>query len=119
MQIIGAVPIATLNLQHCGEGSDIPDAWHHQMIFGIGPSGIYMTNPLQCMPEEVGTIKNLCCIIGSLKHNFLQIMWHQLVSPSVLLIRQADVLAHWNKSTDLTPLMNMDHRWRKMNVLGI
>lgn len=50
----GAAPIATLNLQHCGEGCDIPDAWHHQMIFGVGQAGIYLTNPLECLPEEVG-----------------------------------------------------------------
>ncbi|XP_033212345.1 uncharacterized protein LOC117169944 [Belonocnema kinseyi] len=94
----GAVPIATLNLQHCGEGCNIPDAWHHQMIFGVGPAGIYMTNPLQCFPEQV--------------------LWHQLASPSVLLIRRTDILSHWNPSTDLTPLMSFDHRWRKLNVLG-
>ena len=23
------------------------------MIFGVGPAGIYVTNPLQCLPEEV------------------------------------------------------------------
>ena len=33
--ISGAVPIATMNLQHCGGENDIPDAWHHQMIFGV------------------------------------------------------------------------------------
>ncbi|XP_076659142.1 uncharacterized protein LOC143362663 [Halictus rubicundus] len=94
----GAAPIATLNLQHCGEGCDIPDAWHHQMIFGVGQAGIYLTNPLECLPE--------------------QYVWHQLVSPSILLIRRADVLAHWNANTDLTPLATMNHRWRKLNVLG-
>ncbi|KAG7201920.1 hypothetical protein KM043_004630 [Ampulex compressa] len=94
----GAVPIATLNLQHCGEGSDIPDAWHHQMIFGVGQSGIYLTNPLECLPEQV--------------------VWHLLVSPSILLVRRADVLAHWNSNTDLTPLTLMDQKWRKLNVLG-
>ncbi|XP_066587808.1 uncharacterized protein [Prorops nasuta] len=94
----GAAPIATLNLQHCGEGRDIPDAWHHQMIFGVGQAGIYLTNPLQCVPE--------------------QLIWHQLVSPSILLIRRADVLAHWNENTDLTTLAKMDHKWRKLNVLG-
>jgi len=51
--ILGAAPIATLNLQHCGEGCDIPDAWHHQMIFGVGQAGIYLTNPLECLPEQV------------------------------------------------------------------
>ncbi|XP_011693158.1 PREDICTED: uncharacterized protein LOC105453132 isoform X1 [Wasmannia auropunctata] len=94
----GAAPIATLNLQHCGEGCDIPDAWHHQMIFGVGQAGIYLTNPLECLPE--------------------QLVWHQLVSPSILLIRKTDVLAHWNANTDLTPLATMDQKWRKLNVLG-
>ncbi|EFN81319.1 uncharacterized protein LOC105186072 [Harpegnathos saltator] len=94
----GAAPIATLNLQHCGEGCDIPDAWHHQMIFGVGQAGIYLTNPLECLPEEF--------------------LWHQLISPSVLLIRRTDVLAHWNANTDLTPLAMMDQKWRKLNVLG-
>ncbi|XP_011869136.1 PREDICTED: uncharacterized protein LOC105562705 isoform X2 [Vollenhovia emeryi] len=94
----GAAPIATLNLQHCGEGCDIPDAWHHQMIFGVGQAGIYLTNPLECLPE--------------------QLVWHQLVSPSILLIRKTDVLAHWNANTDLMPLATMDQKWRKFNVLG-
>ncbi|KAL6266342.1 hypothetical protein P5V15_003197 [Pogonomyrmex californicus] len=94
----GAAPIATLNLQHCGEGCGIPDAWHHQMIFGVGQAGIYLTNPLECLPE--------------------QLVWHQLVSPSILLIRRSDVLAHWNASMDLTPLATMDQKWRKLNVLG-
>ncbi|XP_011168070.1 uncharacterized protein LOC105201663 isoform X2 [Solenopsis invicta] len=94
----GAAPIATLNLQHCGEGCDIPDAWHHQMIFGVGQAGIYLTNPLECLPE--------------------QLLWHQLVSPSILLIRKTDVLAHWNENTDLMPLATMDQKWRKLNVLG-
>ncbi|XP_015120916.1 uncharacterized protein LOC107043786 [Diachasma alloeum] len=94
----GAAPIATLNLQNYGTGTKIPDAWHHQMIFGVSPAGIYFTNPLECLPEHI--------------------VWHQLVSPSVLLIRRADVLAHWNPTTDLTPLAQMDHRWRRLNVLG-
>lgn len=94
----GAIPIATLNLQHCGEGCNIPDSWHHQMIFGVGPAGIFLTNPLQCLPE--------------------QILRHQIVSPSVLLIRRADVLAHWNPTTDLSAMKSFDHRWRKLNVLG-
>ncbi|XP_046618743.1 uncharacterized protein LOC124304479 isoform X1 [Neodiprion virginianus] len=94
----GAVPIATLNLQHCGEGANIPDAWHHQMIFGVGPAGIYLSNPLQCLSEQA--------------------VWHQLVSPSILLIRRQDVLAHWSTNTDLRPLSQLGQRWRKLNVLG-
>ncbi|XP_043256611.1 uncharacterized protein LOC122399752 [Colletes gigas] len=94
----GAAPIATLNLQHCGEGYHLSDAWHHQMIFGVGQAGIYLTNPLECLSE--------------------QYVWHQLVSPSILLVRRADVLAHWNANTDLTPLATMDKTWQKLNVLG-
>ena len=34
----GGVCVCTLNLQ-CGvsPGETIPDAWHHQMVFGVGP----------------------------------------------------------------------------------
>lgn len=48
---IGAVPVATLNLQQGvkshqgvklqqgGKSQSIPDAWHHQMVYGVGPKG--------------------------------------------------------------------------------
>lgn len=68
------------------------------MIFGVSQAGVYMTNPLECLSE--------------------QLLWHQLVSPSILLVRRADVLAHWNPATDLTPLARFDQHWRKLNVLG-
>lgn len=36
----GAVPIATLNLQRgVKPGWTIPDAWHHQMIYGVSSKG--------------------------------------------------------------------------------
>lgn len=39
--ILGAVPIATLNLQKgVKPGWTIPDAWHHQMIYGVSSKGI-------------------------------------------------------------------------------
>lgn len=96
----GAVPIATMNLQRGVEpDSVIPDAWHHQMVFGVGPSGLYLTNPLECV-NEAG-------------------LWPQLSSPSVLKIRRADVIARWTPSTDLLPLIQQpDLRWKKLNVLG-
>ena len=38
---IGAVPVVTLNLQKAvPSGHHVPDAWHHQMVFGVGPQGI-------------------------------------------------------------------------------
>ncbi|EFA05888.1 uncharacterized protein LOC100141576 [Tribolium castaneum] len=93
----GAVPIATLNLQKC-EGS-IPDSWHHQMIFGVGPEGIYLTNPLECIdPAE---------------------LWPQLSSESVLLVRTEDVISRWNPKVDLPQLMRInDVRWKELNVVG-
>ena len=34
----GAVPVATLNLQRgVPPQQTVPDAWHHQMAFGVGP----------------------------------------------------------------------------------
>lgn len=98
---LGAVPIATLNLQAgVADPSQIPDAWHHQMIFGVSPRGVFLANPVECVSEGV--------------------LWHQLCSDSVLLVRSRDVVARWNRSTDLTPLMRVpgDVRWESMNVLG-
>eukprot|EP00058_Branchiostoma_floridae_P008760 XP_002594248.1 hypothetical protein BRAFLDRAFT_117641 [Branchiostoma floridae] len=71
--VAGAVPIATMNMQQgVAPGEPIPDAWHHQMIFGIGPEGVHMVNPL--ITEK------------------LELFQHHICSESVLLIRQADVV---------------------------
>nr|CAD7603610.1 unnamed protein product [Timema genevievae] len=96
----GAVAIATLNLQSgVSQSSQVPDAWHHQMVFGVGRRGMYLTNPLEFVSEEA--------------------LWPQLCSPSVLLVRHSDVLARWNQRTSLQPLgRHLDPRWGKMNVLG-
>ena len=65
INLLGGVPIATLNLQAgVVDTEHIPDSWHHQMIFGVGPRGIYMTNPVDRIEE--GTL------------------WHQLCSDSVI-----------------------------------
>ncbi|VVC97966.1 unnamed protein product [Leptidea sinapis] len=95
---LGAVPILTLNLQQGCEG-DVPDAWHHQMVFGVSPRGIFMCNPVECVPENV--------------------VWCRLVSPSVLLLRARDVVARYNPETDMSVLTAVpDIRFHKMNVLG-
>jgi hypothetical protein len=98
---IGALPIATLkHLNGVAQGNPEPDAWHHQMIFGVGPRGIYLTNPVECVSEVA--------------------LWPQLCSPSALMVRRNDVLARWNEHTNLRPLMtHPDQRWKKMNVLGM
>ncbi|XP_072942992.1 uncharacterized protein [Epargyreus clarus] len=95
---IGAVPILTLNLQMGCEG-EIPDAWHHQMVFGVSSHGVYLCNPVECVPETT--------------------LWPRLTSPSVLLVRARDVLARFTANTDLTPLMAVpDRRFHTFNVLG-
>lgn len=43
----GAVPVATMNMQLAvPDGEELPDAWHHQLIFGVAPNAVLMTNPL-------------------------------------------------------------------------
>lgn len=96
----GAVPIATLNLQRgVGCGGLIPDAWHHQMIFGVGPLGIYLTNPLERVEEGL--------------------LWHQLCSDSTLSVRREDVISRFDFKTSLKELMAIkDVRWLRHNVVG-
>lgn len=39
--------MATMNMQvGVPEGEEVPDAWHHQLIFGVAPNAVFMTNPL-------------------------------------------------------------------------
>jgi hypothetical protein len=89
------------SLQH-----QLPDAWHHQMIFGVTGRDIYLTNPLEVVSEDV--------------------LRPQLDSPSELLIRREDVIGRFSKSTDLTQLLRPAgtscrvpaRRWHDYNVLG-
>lgn len=38
----GAVAVATLNMQLAtADGQEVPDAWHHQMIYGVSPKGLF------------------------------------------------------------------------------
>ncbi|XP_076469770.1 uncharacterized protein LOC143300123 [Babylonia areolata] len=95
----GAVPVATLNLQKGAKQQQIPDAWHHQMVYGVGPRGVYLTNPLEIVPEER--------------------MMEQLTSDSVLLVRRQDVVSRFQPTASLARLLHHpDPRWCRMNVLG-
>lgn len=93
----GAVPVATMNMQAAvPDGEEVPDAWHHQLIFGVARNAVFMTNPLDVVSE------------GEL---------HQrLCSESVLLIRREDVLQR------LTPDFGLpafpDPRWEALDVEG-
>ena len=93
---VGVVPLATLNLQKgVTEGRPIPDAWHHQMIYGISDTSVYLTNPREDSP--------------------LSIIQQQLCSESVLLIRREDVVSRWTPSIKWELIEN--GRWAELNVV--
>ena len=98
----GVVPVATLNLQNglLAPGQTIPDAWHHQMIFGVSSNGVFLTNPLESVSEHV--------------------LIEQLSSQSQLLVRRADIISRWHPTCDLQILAEVesDERWDNFNVLG-
>jgi hypothetical protein len=78
---------------------EIPDAWHHQMVHGVSPVGVYMTNPAECAS--------------------FQELLPQLTTPSVLLVRRYDITSRNTPKTDLRRLArNPDSRWNEYNVLG-
>ncbi|KAL1022373.1 hypothetical protein UPYG_G00025920 [Umbra pygmaea] len=80
------------------EGEEVPDAWHHQLIFGVGPNAVYMTNPLDVVSE--GEVHQRLC------------------SESVLLIKsEEDVLQRLTSDTTLSSLSD-DPRWKALNVEG-
>jgi hypothetical protein len=92
----GVVPLATLNLQKgVTEGRLIPDAWHHQTIYGVSDTSVYLTNPREKSP--------------------LPVIQQQLCSESVLLIRREDVVSRWS------PSMNWEligsGKWAELNVV--
>lgn len=92
----GTVPLATLNLQKVVLlGEPIPDAWHHQTIFGVTSDGVYLTNP-----SEVSKFS---------------VIRQQLCSESVLLIRKEDVISRWSPNIDLG-LVDTEQEWKKLNV---
>ncbi|XP_005986799.1 uncharacterized protein LOC102360780 isoform X2 [Latimeria chalumnae] len=97
----GAIPVATMNMQLAvPESEEIPDAWHHQMIFGVGPEGIYLTNPLEV--EKASIVKQRLC------------------SDSVLLICREDILMRLSEDTKLSALAQVqdDPRWEQLDVAG-
>lgn len=98
----------TLNRQQSAVSpSDIPDSWHHQMMYGLAYNPlrsdcaqIYLTNPLE--------------------QSSLDILRPQLMSQPTLMIRRADVLSRWTPQTDLMSLAtHPNQHWHRLNVLGI
>ncbi|XP_029926148.1 uncharacterized protein LOC115372394 isoform X2 [Myripristis murdjan] len=98
----GAVPVATMNMQLAvPEGEEVPDAWHHQLIFGVAPNAVFMTNPLDV--ESEGDVHQRLC------------------SESVLLIRREDVLQRLTPDCCLSSLAEGEAgpRWKALDVEGI
>lgn len=92
----GGIPVATLNCQKMAfPDGTIPDAWHHQMIWGVSEDGIHVTNPCQVLSNE-------------------EIMT-QLCGESVLLIRREDVLKRWDVNMDESPIENDE--WARLQVM--
>lgn len=80
-------------------GTEVPDMWHHQMVYGVSGQGVHLTNPLEVQSEAQ--------------------LWPQISSPSVLKVRQEDVLSRWTPDTSLIELGHPSlPLWRKLNVLG-
>ncbi|CAG7824636.1 unnamed protein product [Allacma fusca] len=97
----GAIPVVTRNLQVGSFASpqDVPDSWHHQMVFGVSPEGLYLINPIECVPEAT--------------------LLPQVTSDSVLLVRRHDIISRKGPTTDLRQLArHTDPRWNEINVLG-
>ncbi|XP_029696536.1 uncharacterized protein [Takifugu rubripes] len=93
----GAVPVATMNMQLAvPAGEEVPDAWHHQLIFGVAPNAVFMTNPLDVVSEDI--------------------LHQRLCSESVLLIRREDVLQRLTPACCLANLS--EPRWEALDVQG-
>ncbi|XP_059184055.1 uncharacterized protein LOC131962958 [Centropristis striata] len=97
----GAVPVATMNMQLAvPDGEEVPDAWHHQLIFGVASHAVFMTNPLDVVSEEE--------------------VHQRLCSESVLLIRREDVLQRLLPDCCVSSLSESqtDSRWKALDVEG-
>ncbi|CAL9698666.1 unnamed protein product [Knipowitschia caucasica] len=98
----GAVPVATMNMQRAvPEGEEVPDAWHHQLVFGVAldANAVFMTNPLD-VERQSDMLERLC-------------------SDSVLLVRRKDVLQRLSPGCSLSELsQDPDPRWTSLDVLG-
>ncbi len=94
---MGAVLVASLNLQRgVPEGVPIPDAWHHQTIYGVVETGVFTLNPHEFIP-------------------FLT-LFKQLSSESIIKITSEDIINRWLPGyTDMTKLSQ--GRWAELGVI--
>lgn len=97
------IPIVTFNQQIINKDPNSPTTpipeWQHHTVFGVTHNGIYLTDPIHCINEEI--------------------LRKKLTSDSILLIKRGDVVSRWNKTTDLGPLYaKSEIQWRQVNTLG-
>lgn len=93
---LGAAPIATFNCQAVSSGGSVPDAWHHQMVYGVsGTTVVHATNGMRHIGKAVFDAMTS--------------------TASILLIRRDDVLRWYSPHDDLAPL-DAEPRWRAMRV---
>ena len=88
------MPLAHLNLQKGADGCTVPDAWHHQMIYGATPLGVYTVNPSKLISYKV--------------------ILEQLCSESTIMIRTVDIVKRWTPADNFNPLMT--GRWKDLKV---
>lgn len=54
MDLKGVVPLLMLNLQRgVAAGEEMPDAWHHQMVYGVDSEHIHVCNPVTVTTSDV------------------------------------------------------------------
>ncbi|PIK44559.1 hypothetical protein BSL78_18594 [Apostichopus japonicus] len=95
---MGVVPLLTLNLQRgVAAGEEIPDAWHHQMVYGVDSEHIHVCNLVTVTTSDV--------------------IEQQLCSESVLKVRREDVLSRLDARCDLEAIeSHQDVRWSERKV---
>ena len=93
---MGAVLVASLNLQQAvPDGVPVPDAWHHQMIYGVIETGVFTLNPHEFIPFPT--------------------LLKQLSSESIIKIKAEDIIKRWSSDTDMTKLSQ--GRWVELDVV--
>ncbi|XP_072304846.1 uncharacterized protein [Eucyclogobius newberryi] len=97
----GAVPVATMNMQRAvPKGEELPDAWHHQLIFGVMSNAVFMTNPLDVVSDAE--------------------VQERLCSDSVLQVRREDVVQRLTSDFSLSALSQSQCApcWKHLDVEG-
>ncbi len=98
----GCAASALMNLQRTvNEDGSVPDAWHHQMIYGCMGGKVMLTNPVE--------------------HKRVDVLMEEVCCESVLLVRWSNVAlrAGANRRASVAEMeAGMEAKWEEMNVRG-